>query len=241
MPTPDNPHESSFPRLVAVEAGWEHTDWWLPTDTLGLFAVPADLNLDVLAAHVHDRRTPDEFLALLADAGAHHVTPERFHLAYAKSSTAAEPSLSTHDRSRSPLTIDYRITCCACPTQAEGTVNDWPFYFRYRWGHWSFRMPALPDGNPVLVDDRAVAAGGFYREGDAGNGPLDGEMDEDCVDHVIAHCAREWAAEQPSTAVEQHERLRRALADPTTWTPRPRPFVQVGRVLHHFLRLPTGA
>lgn len=40
--------------------------------------------------------------------------------------------------------IDLRITCSACPTQVEGTVDGREVYFRARHGAWDFTVYNLP-------------------------------------------------------------------------------------------------
>jgi len=51
---------------------------------------------------------------------------------------------------RPRLTVtEAKLTCPACPTQVEGTLEDGrAFYFRMRWGSWS-----------ISLDDEVVAIG----------------------------------------------------------------------------------
>lgn len=40
----------------------------------------------------------------------------------------------------------------ACPVQAEGTINGYPFYFRSRHEHWSIRIASDKDKDPYDDD-----------------------------------------------------------------------------------------
>ncbi len=38
------------------------------------------------------------------------------------------------------ITVEYLCTCDACPTQYSGTIDGTPFYFRFRYGHYSLTL-----------------------------------------------------------------------------------------------------
>lgn len=74
----------------------------------------------------------------------------------------------------------FRMTCDACPTQAEGRTSDGrAFYFRYRSGRWTLRV-SRPGG-----DVWQAVKGEIIAEGERGDG-LGGWMDEDDVRAIVS-------------------------------------------------------
>jgi hypothetical protein len=63
---------------------------------------------------------------------------------------------------------EWKFTCCACPVQAEGTIDGLELYFRSRHDEWTFAIGA----DAVMIDRRED---GFFRRApvmDAGYLPL---------------------------------------------------------------------
>lgn len=85
------------------------------------------------------------------------------------------------------LHIDYLYGCC--PVQAEGDVDDKPFYFRARGSHWSFALSEDTDN----CDTTNLATVDFYVEERCGNGPFDaGYMPLEVAQALIMQCAEEY-------------------------------------------------
>jgi hypothetical protein len=77
--------------------------------------------------------------------------------------------------------IDWVCTCSACPTQYEGTIDNIPFYFRYRWGGCRIEI-----GTGI---DKYI----WYE--DIGDG-LDGVMPHEDVMKYLSVAYREWSQVQ---------------------------------------------
>jgi hypothetical protein len=58
------------------------------------------------------------------------------------------------------------FSCAACPVQAEGTIEKFPFYFRARHRTWSFSV-ALDERRDAV--DVQSSDQGFYREASYGD------------------------------------------------------------------------
>jgi hypothetical protein len=81
--------------------------------------------------------------------------------------------------------IKHEITCSACPVQVEGTIDEVPFYFRSRWGHWRIGI-----GGDVVGDPD------WTRQSDYGDGAYDASwMPEEEALEIIERCANEWRME----------------------------------------------
>ncbi len=81
--------------------------------------------------------------------------------------------------------IVYTSIGGASPTQASGTVDGLPFYFRYRWGGWRLRV--AEDANVDPVDVGVDGAPGWEWSREAGH-PLDGYMDRKEVEAIVLRC-----------------------------------------------------
>ena len=66
-----------------------------------------------------------------------------------------------------------------CPTQAEGTMNGNPFYFRARHGDWTLTV-VKPECDPVWLDKKDDVL--LFQEGDD---PTNGWMDESEVRVIL--------------------------------------------------------
>jgi hypothetical protein len=89
-----------------------------------------------------------------------------------------------------PLALDYQVRGM-CPTQAHGSIDGYPLYFRYRGGRWGFYVASRRDGDAVALAARVPGATGFVRTGWHGH-PLDGAMAEEQVHRIIRRCASAW-------------------------------------------------
>lgn len=72
-----------------------------------------------------------------------------------------------------------------CPVQAEGLIDDHPYYFRSRGSHWEFHVGEL-GGNAV---------GGpcvYYKAGYVGEWPAAGYLPVDDAKRIIAMCVEEF-------------------------------------------------
>lgn len=74
--------------------------------------------------------------------------------------------------------VDIRITGMpteACPLQVTGMVDGYPFYFRARYGHWTFVL--VEDVNADPSGMTACDGDGCFQHGDTfGDGEWDGSM-----------------------------------------------------------------
>jgi hypothetical protein len=81
------------------------------------------------------------------------------------------------------------------PVQAEGTVNDFPFYFRSRHDTWTFSISENPEIDPV--DIQTAEQGdkyGFFQEGHIGKQweYRASYLDPDTVKEIIEKCTKSY-------------------------------------------------
>jgi len=87
------------------------------------------------------------------------------------------------------MNIEFEWLGGYCPVQAEGTINEYPFYFRSRGNHWSFSV--APKG------ESPVSMGMFFRREKWGNKSFAaGYMPEKEVRRIIQKCAEEFEKEE---------------------------------------------
>ena len=96
----------------------------------------------------------------------------------------------------SELRLDGFFSCTACPVQAEGTIAEFPFYFRARHDKWTFAIALDSDGDAVGIESSEQ---GFFRKASYGHGPHDaGYMPLDEARQIIARCVEEFWRENSS-------------------------------------------
>jgi hypothetical protein len=83
------------------------------------------------------------------------------------------------------------------PVQADGFIDDKPFYFRARGTRWSFAVAATPDDEPGDINSSAE---GFYREGifDKHGEYSASYMPQEEAEAIMRQCAEQWMQEHPS-------------------------------------------
>lgn len=91
------------------------------------------------------------------------------------------------------IVTESRCTSGACPTQYEGMLSDGNrFYFRYRFGHWSFTITASSDEAAARFWQAGIEE--FKRASALGN-EMGGQMSSTLVNTIIARCMTEYNAE----------------------------------------------
>ena len=100
--------------------------------------------------------------------------------------------------------LDIQFTCDAAPVQAQGALNDHPFYFRARGDQWTFSVAEEPGLDPVYIDSAESALGrGYFLAGQYGAPgsfaasymPLAEARD------LIGDCARRYRADRARSGV----------------------------------------
>jgi hypothetical protein len=107
-----------------------------------------------------------------------------------------------------PPSLDYTFTCHAAPVQAEGTLDDHPFYFRARGDHWTFSLAEEPGLDPIYIDSPESAAGRGYflteQYGEAGSFAAS-YLELAKARDLIADCARRYRTRSEPDAVESED------------------------------------
>ena len=91
------------------------------------------------------------------------------------------------------MIVEMRCTCSACPVQYQGTFeNGKHFYFRARWGEWSFGVgdtldDAVTHAMQIMPDD-------FQRRGETGEMFSASWMELAEAERIIRQCVDEYGA-----------------------------------------------
>ena len=95
-------------------------------------------------------------------------------------------------------TVVYTSIGGACPTQAFGTVDGLPCYFRYRYGGWQFSVAEDASADPV--DVRCGRVLGWTWAGETGDG-YGGFMERAEVEAIVLRCVSTDRATWPRVEV----------------------------------------
>jgi len=86
------------------------------------------------------------------------------------------------------------FSCLASPVQAEGTIDEHPFYFRSRHDAWTFAVASDEKGDPVEIYSSSQ---GFFREANYGDDQFSASyMPLNDAREIIARCAKEFVEER---------------------------------------------
>lgn len=85
------------------------------------------------------------------------------------------------------------------PVQAEGTVGEFPIYFRAKWTFWTFTVSLDPKVDPTCIDPPNEQNGFFISGYDGTEGfymgadyPDAGYMRYDVAESIIRDCVRQF-------------------------------------------------
>ncbi len=90
------------------------------------------------------------------------------------------------------MIVEMKCTCGACPVQYEGKLtNGRYFYFRARWGEWSF---AVADSHDAAVTQAMlIDPAEFQRHGETGEMFSASWMELVEAERIIHECVAEYA------------------------------------------------
>lgn len=93
------------------------------------------------------------------------------------------------------MIVEMRCTCGACPVQYQGTLeNGKHFYFRARWGEWSFAVGDSFD--EAVTQSMLIAPTEFQQRGETG-GEFDASwMELAEAERIIRECVAAYAETQ---------------------------------------------